>query len=428
MKKRIILILISALIFIGLVGCDSTVTKTGSIESLEGIGTITQDPKIHDNIVKRFSKDSNFMPVKYENGIVKGIILPAVTSDYYSSFNVEAIYNENFPYIYKMYSIKDGEIIEIDEKYDLSKVIETESIIENGKLIIKKDNDILYEYDPVKDFKLKVYDKYVHEEIDSKGNWVEKVNVEYRDEKGEGVYIDTNQTKIDSRYISVSLYCNEKGKQFIVDQIENKVYELPNKTQGVYADFRNNIIAYKDELYLSQSNGEIYKLLLSENKATKEKIVKIDLEKDEFLASMTSYIQANDKGNLFLTINKRLGDNSYSNIKDIVVNLDSRGITELGNININSRSFTIDYVFENNDFVVIDESNSNKNIRWIGKYDNGKIQKLQMIENGDKVYSYTDYEVQSIIYDEKTNTFFLRRKLHEKGKGIYYSYEYLTIN
>lgn len=435
MKKKIICLLLSTLMIVTLISCESTVTKESAIDKLEGIGTITQNSEINEYIQRNFSESSNFIPLEYDNGVVKGVISPIRVSkwDYY--YNSRPMSDKEITYVYKMYSINNGMIEALEDTYDVSKTFLISTEIDTGKLIIKKGNEKLYEYNPVEEFNLNVLGESEYTSYDINGEEQKEIYLDYTNSKGEFVSLGTNVIKINSKYTLVNLmidnYTTQTDnylKQFVIDVIDNKVYECPINSNSMINMYNNPVKIYNDSLYMIDVRGTIYRLDLNNENVKFEEIINIKLNQDEFLGDYyTLGLDTTSEGDLFCTINKRLTDNSFTTTKYIGVNLKTKEIKDLGSSYPNT--FNIESSIKNSDFLLATESDYQYgDKRWIVKYKNGRFEKIQMIEKKKPNTSYREFEVESVLYDDDTNSFFLKRRLNDKDKGNYYSYEYLTIN
>lgn len=420
MKKRLIALFILGILLLGLGGCSKVITYEDVITELEGNGKFTMS----NGIPRWTGNKQRFHPMEYDNGVVKGIITSERFRDWDLKQDVES------PIIYKEYELKEGEGLK-----ETGKLIDPSNLekykVDNSKAnsisIVDNKGNTIYTYS-LKD-ESDLTSEYIY------GDEHEDMNI-YFNLEGNRISIRNNYNKISSDYGVLTIWkgdlddyeTSQPYKKVIVNTNTGEVFEGEFQTEN-----RNNSIGYSDEIilvndeiYSIKTDGRIVKIQLSNGKIIEEYFYDLGLGQEEVFMLLAYCDEYGSGENLFFTkgTESKTGEISHGN--DYVFNFNDKSIVDLGHISDTQTS--LEKVFPGSDgLVLINRNNYGTSNRWIARYNNGNYENIQMIEVYRSSESVVNYSVENILYDDKTNSFFLKRRIDNKDDS-YYTYEYLTID
>lgn len=423
MKKRLIALFILGILLLGVGGCSKVITLEDIMIDLEGRGKFTISNGISMAIGNMHNSKLGFHPMGYDNGVVTGIVTSAKLKDW------DLQWDETSPIIYKEYKSVNGEWL--DETGNLIDPSHLEKYkMDNSKAnsisIVDNKGNIIYTYS-------------LKDESDLRSEGIEDEDMNrYFDSEGNSISISSNYKKIMNDYGVLTIWIGHQGsgdvnysevKNVIVNIDTGEIFEgeFQEERKINNMGFSEEFVVVNNEIYIIKSDGEISGIKLIDGKIIEEYFYDLGLSQEEvfmFLAYGDEHVSGE---NLFFSkATNYLPTGGVQGGNDYVFNFNDKSIVDLGHISDTQTS--LEKVFPGSDgLVLINRNNYGTSNRWIARYNNGNYENIQMIEVYRSSESVVNYSVENILYDDKTNSFFLKRRIDNKDDS-YYTYEYLTID
>lgn len=437
MKKRVLSILLTGIIIFSMAGCSFKIKPNTNVQDIEGDINIVISTNLMNELFN-LGNNYEFIPLEYSSGIVRGIISPTKIEKYTFESHYENRGLNPLRYTeYTMNAFNSNSFVEeTGEVLGLNEIIPYVLNVENPKNIILKDN----KKKATKNYVSKISEDFaVNESVayNSNGGSFKVNDIQKID--GGTIYFSYSPSKIVgkyNRYVYSSFgYSEELDENGVGQDYKNIIVLYDSKTESFYESeiingnydfYENAIFEVNNEIYFFKPNGKINKIVLENGKVLFEEYYDLELSENEAL--MISYSYTNNYvgvDNIFVNIGNRSSKGGVSYTGESVLNIKNKSIINLpqGEDYIN-----IHKIFSNSDnLVMVSKRNNISNKIWIAKYEDGEFEYLVPI---DKIHPnnasiYTE-NIEDILYDNETNSFFIKRIVTiDKKQG--YQYEILKL-
>lgn len=438
MKRKILATLLLGFSILTMVGCSFKVKPNTNINDIEGNGNLIITSNLMQSL-RDLGESYEFIPLEYSSGSVRGIISPTKIDEYvleasneirglnplrYMEYTINAIKQNSFLQ-------ETGNILALNELS--SHVLD----VKNPENIILRDNKSKIE----KSYRSKVSGEFiVTESVAYAGDGSQvKVN-DFQNKYGKSIIFQYSNSKIvgkDNRYIYSSFsYSENIDENGLVNDYKNIIVIYDLKTESFYESeiietenyrgYEDSIFEVNDDLYYFESDGKVSKILLSNGKMLFEEYYDIASSEDLVLMPSYAYTDNNIGGdNIFFNTVKRSSDGRTTYIGESVFNIKDNDRMDLpqGEDYIN-----IHKIFSNSDnLVMVSKRNNISNKIWIAKYKDGEFENLVPIDkiHPNNASMYTQ-NIENILYDRETNSFFIKRRTRINEKNGY-RYEVLKL-
>lgn len=435
MKKRILATFLFGICIFTMVGCSFKVKPNINIQDIEGSGNLIISSNLM-NALNSLGKDYEFVPLEYENGVSRGIISPTKIEDYI--LEVRGQIRGLNPLRYMEYTLNAIEVNsflqETGNILGLNEIFPYVLDVSNPKNIILKDNERKIE----KTYTSKVAEEFiVAESIGYNGSDGSEIKFnDFRNKDGETIHVQYSTSETigkDNRYVYSSFgYTDEidengQGKDYrnilvLYDSKTEKIYESEIRKSEDYNSYVDTIFEVNNEIYFFNYNGKIDKVVLENGKILFEEYYDLELSENQVLMISYAYTNNSTEGdNIFINIGKRSSGSGTTYMDECVFNIKNKNMINLPR---GEEYINIHKIFSNSDNLVMVSKRSNiSNKIWIAKYEDGKFENLVQIDkihpNNASIYTQN---IQDILYDGETNSFFIKRRAK-----IGYQYEVLKL-
>lgn len=397
--------------------------------------------------VNSLGANYEFIPLEYKNGIVRGIISPEKIDKYYID-NSNTSYDIN-PIRYVEYTLEtinlNANLVETGEVLDKEELSGYKISVENPLDIVINDKINKKEMK----YELKDFDKYRVEKnqvqsyrsnMNGESYMVSYESIQIYDENNNPVDLSYSSGTIvgkDKRYIHFnymfgSFNENEHKINKIIyvlyDSQSQEFYELEVNDIKDYWGQEGTFFEVSGELYYIKVTGEINKVILKEGNIELEDFYKFDLKDGERLNINYTYNNYYTNSNeVIMQIGSESSGSGISYSKDIAFNFIDKSITDY-KINENKNIF-INKIFGEDDLILITDYSSNTVERaWIAKLKGSNYEKIVEVDKySNGPMPYREENIQDILYDSETKSFFIKRKVKIDKKQTY-QYEVVFLN
>lgn len=324
------------------------------------------------------NSNNEFVLLSYKNGEPKGIVVDyrIMPIDLEINNKSSLIYNQIT--LYSPFTI--NRVSEEDEitKIDLSR-------LSNFKIIDEELNKFVIE-----DFKdQKEYSYEIKEKVKASDN----ISYKY------------NNKKINDRYELINLITIENDIKnnvvIIYDSKEKEFYE--GKLKGYIGEFyRGKIKIIENEVVMLGDDGVIYKLIMKNGQILQNKYWQLKTDKlvnynfEEVLSG------SDNKCKIIVKVTEE--KNGEEEVLEwIVLDINRREVVYRSDCEIKA-------VKDSDDLIVYEESGIIKSKRYVGKLNEGKLEKEKLIDI--KIKGIKDFNmICQIVYDQESESIFLKEKL-----------------